>query len=398
MPRWAAIAVGLVLGAAAALLISNRPETRQAAGPRPTQAVSEVDGSLAAVWLQYSAAAEAVVGTAQLDFLAGLPPGTASLWTVARGDESTRLAAFLRRAGDAAARATVVEVPGPLTPWTRDRALALARDGQLLLLVPPDPGESWPERQGDWHAAQWLASARPGTKVLELPIDFDAGDLILSDEVTLFDANLLAKNRGRGFASMADLAKAVASWTGRPALGLGENEGDVPRYHMAMYVLPLGGRRALVGDPTLARAITGPGWQPGDRSPDDDRLLLADDSTATQARFDRAAADVRARGWSVVRIPAVQFDDRTYLTYTNAVVEAGPRGRRVYLPHYAGSDGDPGSPLARLDAAGRAAWQQAGYAVVPIRVAGVWRHHGTIGCLVNVLWRGAEAPVQARAH
>ncbi len=395
MPRWAAIAMGLLVGAAAALLTSNPRTPAPTKGPATSQAISEIDGSLAQVWLQYSAEAEPVVGRAQLDFLAGLPPETTSLWTVARGEDSAKLSAFLKRAGAAAARATVVEVPGPLTPWTRDRALALARDGKLLLLVPPDPGESWPERQGDWHAAQWLAAARTGSKSVELPIDFDAGDLILSDEVTLFDANLLAKNRGRGFATMSELAKAVAGWTGRHALGLGENEGDVPRYHMAMYVMPLGQRRALVGDPALARAITGPGWQPGDRSPDDDRALLADDSTGTQARFERAARELRAQGWAVDRVPVVQFDDRTYVTYTNAVVETGSRGRRVYLPQYADDQAEATGPLRRLDAAGQLAWQQAGYTPVPIRVAGVWRHHGTIGCLVNVLWRGA-APTLLR--
>jgi hypothetical protein len=390
MPRWAAIAGGLGAGALAALLVNGLQPSKILEKTLPMQAISELDGRLSQVWLQYSAAAQAVVGPAQLEFVRALPATTAQVWTVARGEEAKQLRNFLSHGGVTLnAQSQVIEVPGPLTPWTRDRALALRRGGQLALLVPPEPGESWPERQGDWHAVQWLASGRQGTKSLELPIDFDAGDLILSDEATLFDANLLAKNRGRGFANLAELATAVAGWTGRPALALGHDEGDVPRYHMAMYVMPLGHKRALVGDPQLGRALTGPRWQPGDRSPDDDSLLLADDSTVTQARFDRAAKDLQAQGWAVTRAPVVAFDDRTYLSYTNVVAEIGAQGPRVYLPHYASATDAADSVLGRLDAAGRAPWQRAGFAVVPIHVAGVWRHHGTIGCLVNVLWRGS---------
>jgi hypothetical protein len=202
----------------------------------------------------------------------------------------------------------------------------------------------------------------------------------------LFDANLLAKNSGNGFRTLPELAKALQTWTGRPALALGAVEGDVPRYHMAMYMMPIGNRTALVGDPSLGRALTGPAWQPGDDSVESEETLIADDTPATQARFDRAARDLQANGWRVLRVPVVAFDDRTYVTYTNAVLETRGERRRVYLPVYAGPGVD--AAAGRLDAAATQVWRDAGFEVRPVRVAGVWRHHGTIGCLVNVLRRG----------
>lgn len=387
MPRWLQIAAGLVGG----LLLALAWSAWDTAPPRkpdgPTVAVSEVDGTLREVWLQYAAQAEETVGVAQADFVRALAKSTTVWWTAGGPAEMAKLQAYLQRNGLATGHC--VQVPGPITPWTRDRALAAERGGHLELLMPPAPDDLWPERLGDWHAVHWLAQHHDAAKVVELPLDFDGGDVLLTGTATLFDANLLAKNRGRGYATMAQLGHALQGWTGRPAVGLGSEDGDVPRYHMAMYLAPVGPRKALVGSPALGRAIVGPQWRPGDLSADDDSPLLADDTTAVQARFDRVAADLGRAGWAVTRIPVVAFDDRTYVTYTNAVTASGDRDCTVWLPVYAQAEDGPDSPRRKLDAAGIAAWRAAGFAVHPVRVAGVWRHHGTIGCLVNILRRGA---------
>ncbi|MBM4345049.1 MAG: hypothetical protein FJ100_16895, partial [Deltaproteobacteria bacterium] len=290
-------------------------------------------------------------------------------------------------------RLTVVHAPGPLTPWTRDRALFVRTGEDLRLLVPPEPDPQWVRRHNDWGAVPLLARAIGRSKAIELPLQFDGGDLLLLDDAVVFGANLWAKNASRGYATPAELGRALTAWLGRPAVALGEQDGDVPPYHIAMYLAPVGRRRALVGDPALGRAVTGPRFTPGDLSADDGAVLTADDSTATQAQFDRAAQDLRRHGWRVVRVPVVAFDSRTYLTWTNAVAETGPNGKHVFLPQYAehaprAATREARAALRELDQQGASAWAQHGFAVVPIRVAGVWPHHGTIGCLVGVLRRG----------
>ncbi len=376
------VTAGLVAGLGLVLVLGR---CQQGAGPLPQlgAAVSETQGPLAEVWLQYTSQSEPVVGTAQADFLFALEPRTHVRVTLAGPEEARSFQDFLERHGlvqRMQGRLTVVRTAGPLTPWTRDRALALGgQDTNLTLLVPPAPADEWPERRNDWQASWMLGKTRPASRVVQLPLDFDGGDLVLLDGEALFDANLLAKNTNRGFHTAAELTRAVAQWTGRPAHMLGTAEGDVPKYHMAMYAMPIGNHKVLVGDPSLARALTGTHWQPGDASVETDEPLRADDTPQTQARFDEAARALRAQGWDVVRIPVVQFDDRTYMTYTNAVLESVGTHRVVYLPVYGAN---------ALDDAASRTWLAQGYEIRPIRVAGVWRHHGTIGCLVNVLQRG----------
>lgn len=384
------IALGLLLAAVVVVALSARIDQPTVA-PSPVAPVSEFDDPLQLVWVQYASDADAIVGRTQADFLAALAPTTQIVVTLAGPGENTALDRFLAnhqltdRLRDRLQR---VMVPGPITPWTRDRALFLRNDaGGLRLLVPPPPDEAWERRSNDAKAVGYLAAALSKAKVQEIPLEFEGGDLVLTSNAVLYGSNLVAKNQGRGYAQPSDLAKSLQQWTGRPALGLGSDDGDVPRYHMAMYLAVTGPKQALVGDPSLARAVTGLHWNSGERSVEDSAVLLADDSSATQAQFDRAANDLQRAGWQVQRVPVVAFDERTYMTWTNVVAESG-NGKRVYLPVYARESDAIASPVRRLDALGTAAWQRAGFEVKPIRVAGVWPHHGTIGCLVGVLQRG----------
>ncbi|MSQ84709.1 MAG: hypothetical protein EXR77_17865 [Myxococcales bacterium] len=381
---------GLALGVAVVLAVGHFSGERAVGAARVTP-VAEFSGRLRLVWLQFSSDATEITGVAQSDFLAALRSDTQVLITLAGQQERAAFEQFLSNHKLTKLlhnRVRIVEVTGPVTPWTRDRALYLdGGAGGLRLLVPPAPDQAWQRRFNDWQAVATLRSAIKGAKVMELPLEFDGGDLALLTDEVVFGSNLVAKNRSRGFATAQDLARSLQVWTGRPALALGIHDGDVPRYHLAMYWAPTGRRTAIVGDPRLARAITGPRFAVGDLSVETGDLLVADDSTPTQAQFDRAAADLVRAGWAVERVPVVAFDERTYVTWTNAVAESDADHKIVYLPTYASASDGPDAPIRQLDALGAAAWQRAGFAVRPIRVAGVWRHHGTIGCLVAVLQR-----------
>jgi hypothetical protein len=98
------------------------------------------------------------------------------------------------------------------------------------------------------------------------------------------------------------------------------------------------------------------------------------------ARFDRAAADLTAAGWRVVRIPEVPFLDKTYMAYTNGVYETRGGVKTAWMPTF---------DLPALDAQARAVYESLGWRVHPVRARGLYPLHGTIGCLVNVLARGA---------
>ncbi len=381
-----------VLGVVLVLAWSQRPQNQGPISPlEPGQAVAEQAGALAEVWLQYTAESEAIAGPAQAAFLKAIPADTEVRLTVASGPDRLALDAFLQTQGlveRLGKHLHILEVPGPLTPWTRDRALAVQpRDADLALLTPPAPQPGWEERSNDWQATQILGKTRAMVRMVPLPLNFDGGDLLLTADAVWFDANLLSRNSDHGFGTPQELAKALTLWTGRPAKMIGEKPGDVPGYHMAMYWMQTGPGQALVGDPRLAQTLTGAAWQPGDLGVETEAPLLADESTQTQAQFDRVAEQLRGNGLLVTRVPVVAFEQRTYLTYTNAVVQTQDGKKTVFLPQYAGTAGKAEAVLQRLDAAGQAAWRAQGFIVVPIPVAGLWRHHGTIGCLVNVLRR-----------
>ena len=88
-----------------------------------------------------------------------------------------------------------------------------------------------------------------------------------------------------------------------------------------------------------------------------------------------------APGFEVVRVPALVLAGAgSFVTYTNALFDRRPDGRRVvYLPTYR---------LPALDRAGQAFYEAQGFEVHPIDVSGIYGLNGSLGCLVNVIARG----------
>ena len=134
----------------------------------------------------------------------------------------------------------------------------------------------------------------------------------------------------------------------------------------------------LVGSPQLARQIVAEDYLPGERSTETDEPLRPDFSDEMQARFDRAATELKALGYRVERIPNLPFDHKTYYSYTNGVFEERGNQRIAYMPVY-GHDA--------LDRAARQVYENLGWTVNPIRVRKLYKYHGTIGCLVNITQR-----------
>lgn len=366
----------------------------------------EDEGALTEVLFQYAASQEAAIALAYTDFFRAIHPKTRLVAVVPRDpdagtSDAVALGALLARvdpSGALAARTRVVETPGPITVWSKDRALVLAAT-RTQLVVPMRPDPRWRERFNDWATLSAVAGAMPDRYLVnEVPLEYDAGDFAVTGDKIIVDANLLAKNQKHGLTTPRLLAEQLARTFHREIVMLGDADGDVPRHHLSMYMTPIGGGTVLVGDPRAGRDLVGVGFAPGEESPDSGDPLVADFSDATLAKFDRAAKDLAASGFRVERIPVVPFDDKTYITYTNGVYEtrrsAGGRIDKIaYLPEYARPEPDAGATveprIQALDAAGAAVYRRLGWEVRRVRVRDAYRFHGTIGCLCNVLQRAA---------
>jgi N-dimethylarginine dimethylaminohydrolase len=113
-----------------------------------------------------------------------------------------------------------------------------------------------------------------------------------------------------------------------------------------------------------------------------DETLLLDDVALEARRFDRAAELLAARGFRVVRIPALVLAGAgSFVTYTNALFDRRGDQRIVYLPTYA---------QPALDAAAQKIYESEGFEVHPIDVSSIYRLNGSLGCLVNVLARATS--------
>jgi hypothetical protein len=328
-------------------------------------------------------ALEPVFSATYTDFLTSLSSETRVLFVTRRGTRP-KLDAFLAKVdpkGALAARTRVVEIDAELGIWSKDRALVLepTKPGKTDLLVPPRPRPGEVSRFFDWDIVPAVAAAMPESfEVRQIPIAFDAGDFAVSGKRVLFDVNLFARNRGRGFRAPAELRERMKAMMGRDVVMLGSEPGDVPRHHMSMYMALLDGGVALVGDPEAGAALVGRDYVPGETSPETGVPLRADFSAEMTARFERAAMDLSAAGYRVVRIPTVPFDDKTYFAYTNGVYETRASARVAWVPTFG---------VPPIDDAAHDVYARLGYRVVPVGVRSLYAQHGTIGCLVNILSR-----------
>lgn len=394
--RWhavAGIALGLAIGAGG-IALASRGKTPP---PPPVEhklaggVVREDRGALGEVLMHFVPRMSPLVADAYADFLGSLPPQTRVVAVVPAVDDgggpspreaTLQLLARIDPSGALVARTRFVDVQGPISVWSKDRALVFAPQADaprtgLVIPAPPDP--RWTERANDWRTLAQVAGAMPERfYVRQLPLAFDAGDFDVAGDEVLVDDNLIAKNQDRGVASVEELRHLLEPALVHPVVVLGRADGDVPRHHMSMYMAALDGHVALVGDPLAARSIVGDAFVPGETDPDTGDPLRADFSEATVARFERAARDLAAAGWRVVRIPEVPFLDKTYMAYTNGVYETRDGLRTAWMPTF---------DVPALDARAAEIYASLGWRVVPVRSRALYPYHGTIGCLVNVLAR-----------
>lgn len=373
------IPLGVTLGliASAVVLAAIPGGGNGLIGPGRHVLLSDCDGAIREVVIHYVRDAADIVLPTYRDFLRQLPPDVTVRVVCRSRDDFDDLT---KRTAPIKCILSPVIVDHAITGWSRDRWLALRPidgNGKSVLLSPraENGAEIWPDRAGDQRVASDLAAAlRSNVTVRPSELYFDGGDFAADDETVFVTPAVMLRNVQHTVATVEQLRDRLATMLGRRILLL----KNAPDHHTAMYLMPIGDRTVLVGDPALARRLLreanqdedGSHWFAG--SPDF--------SDATIARFDAVAEQCRAAGYRVVRIPVVpDCNGRTFITYVNVIIDQQAGSRVVYLPTFSSAD--------VLNRVAEQTWADLGYEVRTVNCDGCYRYFGVLHCLVNVLCR-----------
>jgi len=352
---------------------------RLAPAPRPAAPargdhVREDGGPLRAVLIHYAPDTAPIMLPLYDQLLRALPRATTVQVACATAADCADLGAALAARGvPDLDRLRPVVVGAAITTWSRDRfAAKRLPDGRLEILAPPRAPTPFEPRAGD-GVVPFALGRTVGAPTRTAAFAFEGGDLASTAHHLFVDVNLLARQQAFRPVDRAALRAALAAEFTQEIVLLGQQEGDVPQHHIMMFLAPLGGRRVVVGDPAWGQRLL-------DADPASRATIPADRTTATAARFERVARELGSLGFEVVRAPVVVLEGGgAYVTYTNALFFEDAGRRVVALPTYG---------LAALDRAAQDLYRSLGFEVRPVDVAAVYRHNGSLGCLINVLERG----------
>jgi len=370
------IVLGALSGVAVAVVIAAfLPSPGRTDAPYGV-VLSECDGALRRLVIQYEPGAKAISLPVFREFLPQLPADV-TVHVVCPDDAAWRELADA--VGPTDCTLTPRIVGHAMTTWSRDRWVCL-RDtaGWAVLLhgAAEAGAELWPAREGDQRIAADLAASLPRVLEHRTGLLFDGGDVMADSRNALIVGRVLARNVGKTVESPEDFRLRMGRLLGRPVTIL-----DAPDHHAAMFMMSAGDNVMLVGDVRLARAML-TGHARLAREMPVEQLLPGgvDDSDTMQQSLDGLAEQCRQLGYEVVRMPLLPSrDGRVFVTYLNAILDARDGRRIVYMPVYRHAD--------PLNAAATAVWQSLGYEVRPIDCTSAYRHFGCLHCLVNVLER-----------
>ena len=390
MFRWQTT-VGVIIGLAtgtAILALTGSPERR----PLPSgPIISECDGHLRALVLQYEPAAKEIVAPVYRDFLRTLDRDV-SVHLVC--PDRVAFDDFTAAVGPIPRSVKPIMVGHPITTWSRDRWVALmpAVAGAATTLWSPrgEAGEEvWPARAGDERVGRDVAvSLSPLVRARRSGLYFDGGDFLADSETVFVMPRMLQRNIQQTVRSREEFLGILSRELKRRVILLDE----APDHHAGMFMASVGHKTMLVGDPSRAQELISVQLGHHDRTATNEFMNLPggpDFTAPTQHRFDAVAVQCSAAGYKIIRIPVVPArDGRTYLTYVNVLIDQQSGRRLVYLPFYRG--------VERLNAAARAAWEDLGYEIRPVDCTTAYRHFGCLHCLVNVLSRSCPAACPAQ--
>jgi hypothetical protein len=363
MRRFVPAVLGIVVGLVAALwVVSPRDQ------PYSTSLVSDCDGPLGRIVVQYVPDSHDVVMPVYRQFIPGLPRDVVVYAVCPDRAAFDRFASALPEHN---CTIRPVLTGHEMTAWSRDRWLSLAhRPGPGATLLAPrgeDGAASWPARAGDQRIAEDLADALPDVHADRSGLWFDGGDFVADQHTVFVTPRVARRNVNRTVADREELVKQLEQVFGRTVVLLDE----APDHHAGMFMMPTRSRTMLVGDPSL-----GEQWIARDVTWDEFEM---DRSPQTQRLFDAVARQCEAAGYHVQRMGVVVgTDGRTWLTPLNVIIDES-LGRAVYMPTFRGAS------IFNTHAAG--VWSNLGYQIKPVDCTSSYRHFGSLRCLVNVISR-----------
>ncbi len=338
---------------------------------------SDCDGALQDIVIHYTPGGASIVMTAYRQFIQALEPNV--VVHVVCPDTGA-----FKELVDAISpyECTMKPVPvdHPITPWSRDRWLALAKtneSGKSILVSPAkeEMAEHWTARRGDAKVGNDLAAHLPlFITSRRSHLIFDGGDFVADSEMIFVTPDVLRRNLGQTVHTREELLGRLTLELGRDITLLEES----PRHHAGMFMMPVGERTVLVGDPSATLRLLGPS------AADDLQPLFKQTSpdlgSEKQSQFDAVARQCREAGYTVVRMPVVPgMDERTWLTWLNVILDDRPEGKTVYMPVFDG--------VEVLNAEAERIWTELGWKVQRVDCTATWPNFGSLRCLVNVMRR-----------
>jgi hypothetical protein len=391
MFRWqtiAGVALGLVIGFAILSLTGSPPRKPIPCGP----ILSECDGHLQELVIQYEPSAKEIAATVYRGFLGALER---EVMVHVLCPSQAAFDEFVSQVGSVRCKVSPIIAGHSMTTWSRDRWVALTPvhpGGATTLWSPLGEArqEVWPARAGDQRVALDIAAALgPSIAAKRAGLYFDGGDFLADGENVFVMPRVLQRNIQHTVNSREQLLDALGLELKRRVILLDQ----APDHHAGMFMASIGNKTMLVADPSPGRELI-EGEHPGAGSTLKSvaaSLPRGPDFTPeTQHLFDAVARQCASLGYKVVRIPVVPArDGRTYLTYVNVIMDEQAGRHIVYLPSYRGCE--------RVNAAARAVWEGLGYEVRCVDCTAAYRHFGCLHCLVNVLARSSSLSVHKRS-
>jgi hypothetical protein len=361
---------GIGIGLLGAMLLLSRE-----GGERPIPSIaepmmSECDGRIQSVVIQYVAGADFAIPVYK-QFLNALP---SDIVVYAACPDSAASMELMSALGRCASRLTPLLMGHPMTAWSRDRWIALmpryATGDTMLVASSAESGsEIWPARAGDQQIALDLCRRIQGLTFARSGMFFDGGDLLSDSRCVFVSPSAIRRNVQHSAESTEDFSRRLEELLNRKPLLL----PNAPDHHVGMYMMAAGDNRVVIGDPSQAEPLFSPASFSGQ----------ADFSPQTQANFESVARVAAGAGYHVIRIPVVAgMDEKTYLSYVNGIIDQRNGHRTIYMPVYHGQ--------YRLNAAATRVWKDLGYHVVPIDVTTAYSHFGTLHCMVNILAKSSD--------
>ncbi len=359
------LAGGSIAGFVLAVSLSALFQGQVRALPK-ARLVSDVDGALSEVCVHYNRTShDACIETLE-DFFSAMSEDVDIRVIVEKQEEFD----FLKKELDGVKHGPLhaVVTGYPITPWAKDRfGTLVTEDGGSVLALPTADSPMGGARGNDGRVPGLLAKRFEHIETRRMSFFFEGGDLLCTENLAFVAANCLARNQPLDVDNRDALLGRMSGGMSRELIVIGESQDQVPDHHIGMYLTPLSDRVVAVADPDLGLEL----YAGTDVSVETDK--------SKYEPFRNVIRIMEEKGFTVIRVPMLLTSTpRVYVTYNNAILETRNGEKRIYMPVYG---------IPELDKAATALFEGQGWKVLPVRVDKVYRHTGSLRCLVGIIGR-----------